>query len=988
MSKKTRLLFTLAIWLVIAPLVIAQISPKKNISPDSAISMATQMLNSRQFSQAKIMIDSLLSNQAGPVAELSLMQQLEIRSLQGRYFLLKPDLEAWMGLYEWIKGNEALCRSDKELILLIRLLNNAGVAFKRNMQLSDSEEAYLKASVILRKLKKPDYYLCGSVYANAGNSLKQMGEFDRSIEYLEQGIQYFKDYELKGKDPDTLKRILDLESKALDNLGLVYQSQANHKKAIEVFKTCIEFKVKNNQTGIISVLSNLVISLIEEGNYSEAISANEQILQTYTPGVVKDRIWALAQLNFFDLKHRMSGDSMKFISDLLWLISKINSEIPTAQDITVVANQLTASLLLSQGKYVPALDKLAQCLTAISLSRAEINSSEIPYQIKTSQFNKLIELMILNAQVYFEWGMKSQDMEKLEGSEKRYEFTLKLIDSLRNSLELQSSKLQVSNMQRSAYNQMLQVEYSIFQLTGDSAYIAKLFTTMEQSKSAGLWSSVKDIEIKLSKIPQQDLEKENNIRKKIADIQGSLIEASAAQVANEERVKNLQQQNLYFNQQIDSLIRVYRQKYPDYYKAKFDQSTISLQEVKRLLTPKQVLIEYSLADDYLYTLTISQSGPSITRVPISGKFKEDIAFFLDFMKGHAASLTSLARSRYCDAASGLSEVLLGHTVNSIVSKELMIIPDGTLSYIPFEALLEPQKNGYKQDYRKLPYLIRNHSISYGLTATILFYKPDRNTNPTRRVLAIAPSYDFNSENISDYIRKAQPGLPQLKGTYKESKAIIKMLGGRLLIRNQATESKFKQIAPKYSILHLAMHTIPDKSNSLNSGLVFTPGADKAEDGVLFGHEVYNLALNAWLTVLSACETGSGQMANGEGVLSFGRAFIVAGCPNLIMTMWTVDDHSSQELMVDFYESLLSGAGISDALQKSKLTFLQHADQLHSHPHYWAGFIEQGQNQILNISHRKPGLLFLFLFSSITILILVFLQLKKNPRRSRDIMETE
>jgi CHAT domain-containing protein len=185
-----------------------------------------------------------------------------------------------------------------------------------------------------------------------------------------------------------------------------------------------------------------------------------------------------------------------------------------------------------------------------------------------------------------------------------------------------------------------------------------------------------------------------------------------------------------------------------------------------------------------------------------------------------------------------------------------------------------------------------------------------------------------------------------------------------------------------------MHSIPDNVNSLNSSLVFTPGADKKEDGVLYGHEVYNLSLNAWLTVLSACETGSGQMASGEGVLSFGRAFIVAGCPNLVMTLWTVDDRSSERIMVSFYKALLSGSGIADALQTSKKLYLEQVDQLHAHPHYWAGFIELGQNQIIKIPAKRPALIYLLLLSAVTILIIVILQSRKNPRRSGDIKETE
>lgn len=955
----------------------SQVSQKRAINLDSVIALTTNMLNPKMIDQAKIRIDSLMNLISGQKSQKYLLIQLKIRSLQGKYLLQKQKNEDWPELYEWCKNQEALCQSEEELNLLVRLYNNAGIAFKRLGRLSDSEEAFLKSSEVLKKLKKPDYSLYGSVYSNAGNSLKQMGEFERSKEYLTQSIKYFDEFEEKSNNPNVITKIAEPKSKALDNLGLVYQCLADHQKAIEVFRICIDLKLKYFPKDIIEVYGNMVISLIEVGAFQEAKQIVDLILNDFKPGVAKDRSWALAKLNLADINFRLSGDTTDIFRELDFLNQKIRNEIPIALDITIIANQLIANLLKDQGKHQLALNKWSEAMKLLDTTNQDISPDEIPYNIKTLNSNKLIELMNLNAKIYFDWGNQKNDSGKLGKAEERYLFTLKLIDSLRNSLELQSSKLQVSRMQRSTYNQLIQLEYTIFQLTGDNTYISRLFTTMEQSKSAGLWSSVRDIEFKNSKIPQEDLVKENNIREKIADIQGKIIEAGAAQIIDQKRIRELQQENVIYDQQIDSLKQIYRQKYPDYYQAKFDRSTISLDQVSRLLTQKQVLIEYAIAYDYLYTLTVSPSGSNITRLPITQKSTEDILYILNFIKGNVESLTSSARSRYCEAASGLFELLIRPSASLIISKELLIIPDGSLSYIPFEALLEPQTNESRQDYRKLPYLIRNHSISYGLTATLFFYKSARITNPTRSVLAVAPSYNLSSGKISDYIRKAESGLPELKGTYQESRAIKKMLGGRLLIGDKATESKFKSIAPKYSILHLAMHTIPDKSNSLNSGLVFTPGADKKEDGILFGHEVYNLSLNAWLTVLSACETGSGQMASGEGVLSFGRAFIVAGCPNLIMTMWTVDDRSSQEIMETFYKSLLSGAGIADALQISKLTYLEHVDQLHAHPHYWAGFIELGQNQVLNISHEKPVLIYLMLFFFITVAILVFLKLKKR-----------
>ncbi len=988
MAKFSWLIFALIACFAPLQQVKSQHSSNNEISLDSAIIITNAMITPALADQAKGRIDSLMNLASLQKYKNDLLIQLKINSLQGKYLLLKQKNEEWPELYNWCKRQESLSKSEDELDLLVRLFNNAGIAFKRLGRLSDSEEAFLKSTEGLRKMQNPDYILSGSVYVNAGNSLKQMGEFERSIEYLSQSIEFFNQFIENSDNQAAIAKVEDTKSKALDNLGLVYQTIADHEKAVDVFNACIDIKSKLGSLDITAVYGNLVISLIEMARFNEAKQITEKSLSKYNQGMELDRSWALAKLNLADIDFRITGDTTRLFRELNELNRIIVNTIPSALDITIIANQISANHLIKLRRYEPALQKWSEAMGALSTSNQNILPKEIPYDIKTFKFNKLIELMNLNAQLFFDWGNQGNDIRILKSAEDRYLFTLKLIDSLRNSLELQSSKLQVSKMQRATYNQLIELEYTIFELTGDSTYISRLFTTMEQSKSAGLWSSVKDIEFKTSKIPPEELRIENGIRNKIADIQGKIIEAGAAQIVEPKRIRELQQENLNCNQQLDSLKRVFQKKYPDYYKAKFDHTTISMNQASGLLKSNQVLIEYAIAYNYIYTISLTLSGSSVNRTPITSETLDDIAFIIDFMKGHVGSLDGSSRNRYCEAATGLYELLLAPLNGVTNPKELLIIPDELLSYIPFEALLAPHSGGYKPDYRKLPYLIRNHSVSYGLTATVFFYQSNRISNPTRRVLAVAPGYDLSSKEISDYIRRAESGLPQLKGTYNESRAIKKMLGGRLLTGNRATESTFKRIGPKYSILHLAMHTIPDKSNSLNSGLVFTPGADKKDDGVLFGHEVYNLALNSWLTVLSACETGSGQLAGGEGVLSFGRAFIVAGCPNLIMTMWTVDDRSSQELMVSFYQSLLSGAGIADALQKSKLNYLDHVDQLHAHPHYWAGFIELGQNQVLDIPKKKPGIIYLLLILSFTIMVIGYLQAKKNPRRSRDIMETE
>jgi len=167
----------------------------------------------------------------------------------------------------------------------------------------------------------------------------------------------------------------------------------------------------------------------------------------------------------------------------------------------------------------------------------------------------------------------------------------------------------------------------------------------------------------------------------------------------------------------------------------------------------------------------------------------------------------------------------------------------------------------------------------------------------------------------------------------------------------ATEKTFKNEAENYSVLHLAMHAIIDNENPDYSGLAFSTKNDKTEDGFLHIYELYNLDIRAELAVLSACNTGSGKIQKGEGVMSLARAFFYAGCPSVVLSLWAVDDNASAVIMKNFYKYLKKGLPKNKALQQAKLDFIQQAKCNHAHPYYWAPFIQAGNtDSILFISH--------------------------------------
>ena len=321
-------------------------------------------------------------------------------------------------------------------------------------------------------------------------------------------------------------------------------------------------------------------------------------------------------------------------------------------------------------------------------------------------------------------------------------------------------------------------------------------------------------------------------------------------------------------------------------------------------------------------------------------------------------------------------------------EDLIIVPHGRLSYIPFDALLSEEVKVDKLDYRSLSYLVKKYDITYSYSAALHFKYFKSTRRYGRNILAMAPNYDFLEFDLNKQAYRHRQAnravLRPLPGAKEEVMRLSEFSHCEALMGNNATEGNFKEKAGRFDILHLAMHTIINDSIPMFSKLVFAQSNDTIEDGFLNTQEIYNMKLNARLTVLSACNTGSGVMRKGEGVMSMSRAFLYAGCPSIVMTLWEVEDKMSANLMMDFYRFLFKGYSKPEALRKAKLLHIQNADPLKAHPYFWLGYIFVGDPY--PIKYNNNVLIAILVFSSMVFLLVIsiyhFFNKKKKPGADR------
>jgi len=160
-----------------------------------------------------------------------------------------------------------------------------------------------------------------------------------------------------------------------------------------------------------------------------------------------------------------------------------------------------------------------------------------------------------------------------------------------------------------------------------------------------------------------------------------------------------------------------------------------------------------------------------------------------------------------------------------------------------------------------------------------------------------------------------------------------------VVRGEARESLFKEEAGRYRVLHLATHGIVDERSPMYSALVLAAAPDDRDDGLLEARELMSLTLHADVAVLSACDSGSGGVRPGEGVVGLSWAFLVAGCPTTVVSRWTAESRATSRLMIEFHRRLVAGDSKPEALRRAQRSLM--GDRRYAHPFYWAPFVVIG-----------------------------------------------
>jgi CHAT domain-containing protein len=354
--------------------------------------------------------------------------------------------------------------------------------------------------------------------------------------------------------------------------------------------------------------------------------------------------------------------------------------------------------------------------------------------------------------------------------------------------------------------------------------------------------------------------------------------------------------------------------------------TIPLDRVHQGLAANEVVLEFVLAEPHSYCLVISRDFARI--VPLVGResIEKLVISYVKTLKGKGASKTD---------GSQLYRALLVDIPEVAKKERLIIVPDGRLHLLPFDALVDGRGR----------YLVSSHTITYAASASAMHLLNSLTPRePAQRALLGVGGipYDQTAElnklaMMRGYISSPLVNLPASKEEVLAARDAVATHGNTLLLGPGATKFAFKQSGlDRHAIIHLAVHGVANEKHPDRAALILLSDPQSGDDGILEASEIVHLHTNADLVVLSACDTAVGSLQGEEGIANLSLAFQLAGAKTVLSTLWSIDDTSALYLMKRLYAHLAEKNTAAHALTAAKRDMLK-TYGAQAIPFYWASY---------------------------------------------------
>ncbi len=810
----------------------------------------------------------------------------------------------------------------------------------------ESAEAVFGKIVQIRKILYPNNVIrIAKDYKNIGMFNSELKNFGKAIDCYHLSEKYFKqakdsiqlskvqaslanvyfdkgDYHLARQLLEEAIPVLkrnDLDGIVADaylKLGEIHSELEAYPEAHQVLDQALEYyKGLEDSKGEANVYLNRGSALDAEKKFNQALERYKKAKQIHE--AEKDTINLEKDYDNIGRMYRKTGNyvaSLEAHQYALSLAESLGKESEIAGGFDNIG-----VLYLVQKKFDLALQNFQSAIKLLvpnfEKDEPSINPSTRELE-SVSQKVDLLDYLRDKGSAWLAYYEEKKDKEYLKNALETYQCADELIDLLRYSHIGETSKYFWREKTNSVYANAIKAAF----LLEDKETVFRFF---EKSKSALLLDQLRGMEaIQFANIPDSLIEKEKTLKSDLYH----------AETAND----LLQVQKDY-----QAFITVLENKYPQYYNLKYDAKTTSIEALQNKLDKEQAVLNYFIeGDSIVYILYLRKDKVELNQSKLPNHFLDSLVYpFVEKLKNRNSNFQKLQTE-----AKILRNILFPQ--DWIYPEKISIIPDGDLYLLPFETLIKEESRDHIPHY-----LIYDHNISYNYSVKSLLQKSNHRNSTREEVLMFAPT---------DFYANRHTSLSFSNNLYQ---AIKENYTVKPYMNADASGKNFIENAHNGRILQLTTHAKADPPQ-----IYFYKDTLNLTD-------IYTLNTQAKLAILSACETGTGKLKIGEGMISLARAFAYAGVPSTITSLWSVNEKSTSEIIASFYKNLDNDDINSEALRQAKITYIQDVNQMQNqHPYYWSALIFIGRDE-LGAKKYKP-ILWLALGFCFIVFSLFFI-LKKN-----------
>lgn len=795
-----------------------------------------------------------------------------------------------------------------------------------------------------------DAYLRAYAHNNIGRTYDSLAEPQKALEHYNKALEYFQ-------NPNTAT---EEEAMVLDNIGMVHAGLGDGQGALNFFtrSLAIRERLSCSPRGLGVTLTNIGYAYVLMGEPREALKYFERAL------LLSREAQNLPFVAYALLSQGIAHASLDEPREALELYGQ-------ALDIQV-------SLGDRRGQAI-TLDRIGQAQAAAGAAAAALDNYERALRHWAAVGDRQGQALTLYgvARVERDRGHLAEALKRIEGA-------VEIVESLRTSLTGWQLQLNYFTTKQDFYELNIDVRMRLYELTRSREHLEAALYASERARARSLLELLVEARADASKdIPPQLAQREHALEQEISTLAGRLIRArnlgQAKEVAALEKRFDALTDESY---DLQARIRASSKSYAD---LKHPQP-LRLGQIQQLLDDDTLLLEYALGQKHSYVWAVTSNSAHGYRLPGRALLEKAVKELRSLLTAHEppppgerdeAYLARLLKSarQYRGRAAALSEMILGRVAGHLKVKRLVLVADGALLYLPFEALPAPSRSaaarasGARGTAESAP-LVASHEVVYEPSATalaLLRETPRARLGGSVAVLA-DPVFDASDQRVAagakavrlpDELGRALRDVGETGGAgdaFKLRRLRHSAVEAESIVMAAPAGSWMKAVGFKanratatspelrgFGIVHFATHGILDDKHPELSGVVLSlvNESGQPENGFLRLGDIYKLTLPVDLVVLSACQTGLGKEVKGEGLVGLTRGFMHAGAARVVASLWKVDDEATAELMKHFYRHMLGGRmPVASALRQAKLDMMQAREQWRE-PYYWAGFVLQG-----------------------------------------------